>query len=313
MDQNSVIFSKAEFEKLLARAAELMREKTRGAKAAPESQRSKIADKSSVRRESKMEIPGNAVSGSNLLSGVRRLGRFLRTLLSLGQSPMCRDLSVLVVTIIAVAVCASCIQNLTLTPLTASVATSQSANFIASFNRNGGNNLKTSWILTQGGSNASCAPGCGTLALSSSGTTYTAIYTAPAAVPTPSTVTLTFHVSDSDGGTAASATITVTGASNALTITPQSQTVIAGSTTTQPFTANQSGSPATGITWALTQGGSSCLPGVCGSLASATANPAIYTPPTTFSASGTVTLTATQASSSQAPFATITVDRKSVV
>jgi 6-phosphogluconolactonase (cycloisomerase 2 family) len=254
-----------------------------------------------------METPSDLVRSSILPRDMQGRSRFPRTPVSPKRLPMLRDLSVLLLTVIAIAVCASCIQNLTLNPNSATVPTGQTAMFTANFTRNGGNNLQTSWALTQGSSSQSCAPGCGTLSLSSSGTTYTAIYTAPATVPTPSTVTLTFHVSDTDGGTAASATITVTAASNALTITPQNQTVIAGSTTTQQFTANQSGSPAAGITWALTQGGSSCLPAVCGSLASATANPAIYTPPTTFSASGTVTLTATQASSSQAPFSTITV------
>jgi 6-phosphogluconolactonase (cycloisomerase 2 family) len=299
-----------EFEKLLAEAEESMRQRRQDDNGAPKSHDThdtKDAHGLSAGQESKMEIPCEVVRDSTLKQDIRARGRFWQGLSSRGRFPVFRDLSVLIVTIIAVAVCASCIQNLTLTPLTASVATSQSATFTANFTRNGGNNLKTSWTLTQGNSSQSCAPGCGTLSLSSSGTTYTAIYTAPAAVPTPSSVILTFVASDTDGTKSAFATITVIPGSNALTITPQSQTVIAGSTTTQQFTANQSGSPATGITWALTQGGSSCLPAVCGSLASATANPAIYTPPTTFSASGTVTLTATQASSSQAPSATITV------
>jgi len=254
-----------------------------------------------------METPSDLVCSSILPRDMQSRSRFPRTPVSPKRLPMLRDLSVLLLTVIAIAVCASCIQNLTLTPLTASVATSQTATFTANFTRNGGNNLQTSWTLTQGSSSQNCAPGCGTLSLSSSGTTYTAIYTAPAAVPTPSSVILTFVASDTDGTKSAFATITVIPGSNALTVTPQNQSVIAGSTTTQQFTANQGGSPATGVTWALTQSGASCLPAVCGSLANSTANPVTYTPPTTFSASGTVTLTATQASSSQAPFATITV------
>ena len=254
-----------------------------------------------------MEIPSDLVRSSISPRDIQGRSSFPRTPLSPRWLPMLRDLSVLLLTVIAVAVTASCIQNLTLKPGSATVPTGQTAMFTANFTRNGGNNLQTSWTLTQGNSSQSCTPGCGTLSLSSSGTTYTAVYTAPATVPTPNTVTLTFHVSDSDGGTAATATITITAASNSLTVSPQNQTVIAGSTTTQQFTANQNGSAATGITWALTQSGSSCLAAVCGSLANSTANPVIYTPPATFSASGTVTLTATQTSSSQAPFATITV------
>jgi 6-phosphogluconolactonase (cycloisomerase 2 family) len=254
-----------------------------------------------------MEIQKDVVGGSNWPDGLRGPSRLLATLSSRGRSQMRRDLSVLILTVIAVAVTASCIKNLTLNPKSATVPTGQTATFTANFTQNGGQNLRTSWTLTQGGSSQSCAPGCGTLSLSSSGTTYTAIYTAPATVPTPSTVTLTFDASDSDGGAAATATITVTAASNALTVSPQNQSVIAGSATTQQFTANQNGSAATGITWALTQSGSSCLAAVCGSLANSTANPVIYTPPAAFSASGTVTLTATQTSSSQASFATITV------
>src|SRR5579863_9866262 len=197
-------------------------------------------------RRPKMETSHDTLGGSNWARGMRSARRFLVTLFSRERTPLRRDLTVLIVTILAVAVCASCINNLTLTPKTATVATGQTGTFTASFTRNGGNNLKTGWTLTQAGSSQSCSPGCGTLSLSSSGTTYTAIYTAPATVPTPSTVTLTFDASDSDGGAAATATITVTAASNALTVSPQNQSVIAGSATTQQFTANQNGSAATG-------------------------------------------------------------------
>src|SRR5271169_5323514 len=73
------------------------------------------------------------------------------TISSPSRIPMLRDLSVLVLTIIAVAVCASCVQNLKLTPLTASVPTGQSATFVATFNQSGSvSALSTSWTLTQG-------------------------------------------------------------------------------------------------------------------------------------------------------------------
>lgn len=307
MESANVRCNEAEFEELLAATAERLRKGQQERKAAPESPATESGGSLSVGRVSKGEIPRSAGWRATRSTGTRSRSRILVALFSPRQLSTLRDLGLLALIVIAVAITASCIQNLTLTPLTASVPTGQSATFVASFTRNGGNNLKSSWTLTQGSSSTSCAPGCGTLALSSSGTTYTAVYTAPAVVPTPSSVILTFGVSDSDGVKSAFATITVIAASNALTVAPQNQSVTAGSAATQQFTANQSGSQATGITWALTQTGSPCAPAICGSLSSTTANPTTYTPPTTFSASGTVSLTATQSSSSQSAFTTITI------
>ena len=317
MEKNNAAINEVEFEELLATVAKRLRKSEREEKTVPEFHNSKSADKLSVGLVSRTKILGDTVHSTNWLGGMRGLGRFLRTLFSRGRSPMCRDLSVLIVTIIAVAVCASCVQNLKLTPTSATVVTGQTATFTATFDPNGGGGITTAWTLTQNGSSSSCAPGCGTLSISagsnSTGNASTAIYTAPAAVPAPNTVTLTFTVTDnSPAKLTATATITITAASNPLTVSPQNQSVIAGSTATQQFTANQSSSPAAGITWALSQNGSTCLPAVCGSLVNAAANPVTYTPPSTFSASGTVTLTATQASPSQSASATITIQAAAV-
>jgi 6-phosphogluconolactonase (cycloisomerase 2 family) len=318
MNQSRQIPNEAEFDKLLAEPAERVRQKLGEERTTPKSESTKTAERFSDAPRRAVEFSADVVRGSLIHEGARRIHHFFATLFTSRRSSMLRDVSVLVLTVAAVGITASCIQNLSLTPGSATVSVGQTATFTAKFGENGGNGgqaPQTSWILTQAGSSKSCSPGCGTLSAPVStvtpgcgGCVDSVVYTAPATVPTPSTVSITFGVSDHDGGTSANSTITVTaGTNNSLTVTPASQTVIAGSTTTQQFTANQNGSAATGITWALTQSGSSCLPAVCGSLSSTTANPVTYTPPTTFSASGTATLTATQTSSSQTPSAAITI------
>lgn len=219
------------------------------------------------------------------------------------------DLGVLFLTVVGIAITISCAQNLKMTPTTATVQTGQTATFSVSYTKNGGGNTTTSWTLTQSHSATSCSPGCGTVTNTAplAGATSSVIYTAPAIVPTPSGVTLTFTYSDTDGTKSATAQITVIAGNSALTVTPQSTSVTAGSATTQQFTANVGSSPATSVTWALAQNGSTCTASACGSLNSTTANPVTYTPPTSGTATGTVTLTASTTSPAQNASTTITI------
>ncbi|MGB7284740.1 MAG: beta-propeller fold lactonase family protein [Candidatus Acidiferrum sp.] len=165
--------------------------------------------------------------------------------------------------------------------------------------------LQTSSTIDCGAPNAPC----GTL---SNITPTGASYLPPSSATVPETVVLTATpVSDPDITASAILTInpgTSTPPSGNLTISPQSPTVTAGSSSTQQFTASLSGSSATGVIWTLTQAGSPCLPSACGSLSSTTTNPTTYTPPTAFSASGTATLTATITSPAQSASTTITIE-----
>src|SRR5439155_1393380 len=107
-------------------------------------------------------------------------------------------------------------------------------------------------------------------------------------------------------GSAAQTHITVS-------VSPTSASVQAG-TGRQQFTATVANDPANqGVTWSLTQSGSSGAPG-CGALSRQTPMTVTYTAPGTVPANPTVTLTATSvANSARSASATITVTSTSPV
>ena len=159
------------------------------------------------------------------------------------------------------------------------------------------------WTLVGAGCTGSA---CGTLSATSSASGVPITYTAPATVPANPTVTLT-ATSVSNSTRSASATITVTSTSPlSVTISPTSASL--NVSTARQFTATVANDPANqGVTWRLTQSGSSCAPG-CGALSGQTATTVTYTAPGTVPANPTVTLTATSVrDTSKSASATITV------
>src|SRR5690242_16839949 len=78
-----------------------------------------------------------------------------------------------------------------------------------------------------------------------------------------------------------------------VTVTPMVASVPVGQT--QAFIATVTGTPNTGVTWTLTQGGAACSPG-CGTFApasTASGSPTTYTAPATAPANPSVTVTGT--------------------
>src|SRR5437016_1855415 len=172
--------------------------------------------------------------------------------------------------------------SVTISPTSASLNVSTARQFTASV-ANDPANQGVTWSLTQSGS--SCAPTCGAL---SGQTATTVTYTAPAAVPANPTVTLTAR-SVRDTTKSASAAITVTSPVS-VTISPTSASL--NVSTARQFTASVANDPANqGVTWSLTQSGSSCAP-TCGALSGQTATTVTYTAPAAVPANPTVTLTA---------------------
>ena len=159
------------------------------------------------------------------------------------------------------------------------------------------------WTLAGAGCSGSA---CGTLSATSSASGVPITYTAPATVPANPTVTLT-ATSVANSARSASATITVTATSPvSVTISPTSASL--NVSTARQFTATVANDPANqGVTWSLTQSGSSCAPG-CGALSGQTATTVTYTAPGTAPANPTVTLTATSVrDTTKSASATITV------
>src|SRR5438552_720536 len=111
----------------------------------------------------------------------------------------------------------------------------------------------------------------------------------------------------------ATTAITLTSTSPvSVTISPTSASLNAS--TARQFTATVANDPANqGVTWRLTQSGSSCAPG-CGALSGQTATTVTYTAPGTVPANPTLTLTATSVrDTSKSASATITVTSTSPV
>lgn len=153
---------------------------------------------------------------------------------------------------------------------------------------------------------------CGTLSASSSASGAAITYTAPSTVPNPATVILT-ATSVSNTSKHASATITFTSALPvSVSIAPT--TAPAVTSTTVSFTATVTNDTANqGVTWALTQSGTSCS-ALCGTLSNQTATTVRYTAPASVPANPVVTLTARPVrDSTKSASASITVTASAAV
>jgi hypothetical protein len=141
------------------------------------------------------------------------------------------------------------------------------------------------------------AAACGSVVPASTASGSPTTYTAPAATPASDLkVTLT-AASAADTTKSASAAITIPAI--AVSISPASANVHTG--VIAPFTATVSNDPSSGgVTWSLTQGGSSCSPG-CGTVAptgTASGRATAYTAPASLPTNPAVTLTATSVTDS---------------
>jgi len=175
--------------------------------------------------------------------------------------------------------------SVTVSPTTATMMASGTQAFTPTVT-NDSANKGVNWTV-------SCsAPSCGSVSptstLSGAATTYTAPSTPPASNLTV-TVTAT---SVTDSTKSMSATVTV----NAISVSVSPTTANVAINTTQQFTATVTNDPSnTGVTWALTQNGTSCSP-ACGTVApasTASGSPTTYTAPATLPSPATVTVTAT--------------------
>jgi len=138
------------------------------------------------------------------------------------------------------------------------------------------------------------AASCGTVSPAATPSSAATTYTAPSAAPASNlTVTLT-ATSVSDATKSMSATITVPAI--AVSVSPTSANVVVN--TTQQFTGTTTNDPSNGgVTWTVSQNGSSCSP-VCGTIApasTASGAPITYTAPPSAPSPNTVTITATSA------------------
>src|SRR5262249_11517295 len=122
-------------------------------------------------------------------------------------------------------------------------------------------NQGVTWTVTGAGCSGAS---CGTVAPMSSGSGLAVVYTAPAAVPNPTTVTLR-ATSVADATKSASATITVTAAAQPIAVTLSLSTVSVTVNGTQAFTATVANdSAAKGVTWTVT--GTGCSGAMCGTV-----------------------------------------------
>jgi hypothetical protein len=210
-----------------------------------------------------------------------------------------------------------------ISPTTASLALGGTAQFTASV-ANDTSGRGVTWSLSQGG--VSCAPGCGTISptITSSGapTTYTAPTIALSLNGAGVTLTATSVV---DSSASAAAAIVVAG-TIAVSVSPAIATIaLNGTQTFIGVAANDTTKD--GLTWELTQNGTSCSPG-CGTIkagvsftcptgttaptggfCSPNGGAAIYTAPSTAPTnSGTVLLVATDiAAPGESGYSTITI------
>ena len=174
-------------------------------------------------------------------------------------------------------------------PTTASVNVNKTQQFTATVTNDPGNK-GVNWTLTQSGT--PCSPACGTISPVNAASGAATTYTAPSAVPTLAQVTVT-AVSVADTTKSAAATMTIT-PPIAVSVSPATANVPV--TGTQQFTAtvtNDAGNK--GVSWTLTQSGTSCSPG-CGTIAPATTSSgtaATYTAPVSVPANANVTIVAT--------------------
>lgn len=210
----------------------------------------------------------------------------------------------------------------TVSPTSASLALGGVQQFTATV-ANDTSGRGVTWELTQGG--LSCAPGCGTIfpTITASGapTTYTAPSVAQSLNQAGVTLTATSVV---DSSATASVPIVVAGTIN-VSVSPATATIaLNGTQTFIGVAANDTTND--GLTWELTQNGTSCSPG-CGTIAagepftcptgtsapsggfcSANGGAALYTAPSSPPTNGTVLLVATDiAAPRESGYSTITI------
>jgi hypothetical protein len=170
--------------------------------------------------------------------------------------------------------------NVTIAPMSASVAEGGAQEFTVTVTGNGNESADVTWSVngTPGGNVT-----VGTIASTSAAT---ALYTAPATVPTPATVTVT-ATSVADATKSASATVTIA-CSTASSISPTSASV--GLAQTQTFSASFCLAAAATIAWDVNgiAGGNSAV----GTIAASGAAAATYTAPTDLPATNPVTINA---------------------
>ena len=188
--------------------------------------------------------------------------------------------------------------SVSVSPGSASVQVSQSAPFSATVS-NDSQNKGVTWALAGSGCSGST---CGTL---TNITATSAIYNAPASVPSPASVTLTARsVTDTTKSSAATITITAVAQPISVTISPASASVQTSQSTGFSSTVKND-SQNKGVSWSLS--GASCSGTNCGTLTSVTTTSVTYNAPSSVPSSS-VALTATSVSdSTKSASATITV------
>jgi hypothetical protein len=173
--------------------------------------------------------------------------------------------------------------SVTVNPLLASVAISQSATFTAAV-QNDPANKGVNWTLTGVGCLLSA---CGTL---TNVTTSSVTFNAPATIPIPATVVLTsISVADVTKISIATITVTATAPPVSVSISPSANSVQVSQSI--PFTALVQNDPANkGVTWSLS--GTGCTGAACGTLTGVAALAVTYNAPAAEPSPNTVTLTA---------------------
>jgi dienelactone hydrolase len=167
-------------------------------------------------------------------------------------------------------------------------------------------NKGVNWTVT-----CPAAP-CGNISPAATASGATTTYQAPSTPPASLTVTIT---ATSAASASASASAIITVLAIGVSVTPPTATVQAGDAAQVTATVTNDAAN-NGVTWVLTQGGTSCSPG-CGTIApssTASGTPAVfYSAPTTVPTNPMVTITATSVSdTTKSAGATITIITASV-
>ncbi len=175
------------------------------------------------------------------------------------------------------------------TPNSASLQAGGAQQFTATVS-NDSTNSGVAWTLTQDGN--PCSPACGTISPTSSASASPISYTAPSSPP-PSDVAVAITAT-SVALSSATTSATVTVLALKVLISPISALLPGG--TTQQFSASVISDPSHGgVTLALTQNGTACLPSDCGTLSSST-SPAAYNAPAQIPSAATAIISATSVS-----------------
>lgn len=178
-------------------------------------------------------------------------------------------------------------------PTSANVALNTTQQFTGTA-ANDPSNGGVTWTLTQNGN--ACSPACGAISPANTANGAPTTYIAPANIPSPATVMIT-ATSVADTTKSGSAAVTVTGPPITVSVAPTSAVAVVNKTSSFIATV-QNDSANKGVTWTLTQNGTSCTPG-CGTASptsTASGVATTYTAPATLPANPSVTITATSVS-----------------